>query len=1018
VVSRYFIILRVSLATCLSLSSAYFAFSQRTNLTAPRKDLPVGFELNRGQVQSGIDFVARGDAYTVYVRAGHASLHLNRLDVATTASTASRENLDAGMNLLGASETPELLPEGKLPGYTNFLFGSDPAKWITEVASYAKIRYTNVYPGIDLLYHGNQDRIENDFIVLPGADPRQIKLGFSNARKLHLNKQGDLALLLDDAEFTLLKPRAYQFIAGKEVAVAATYVLKDGQAHFRLGRYDRNTALTIDPVLVYATFFGGGIGASGTFQTVTAAAADAVGNLYVVGITDSTSFPLTPGSLSATPAGDFLAKFDPTGATLIYSTYFAGLTDSGFQSSASLVVDASGNTFVAGPADPGLPIPASAHAFQSASKAIGLLKFNSTGTAILAGTYFGGSGGVGPTPDGLGGMAIDASGNIYLAGSTSSTDFPTQTPLQASLGVSQANAFVSKLDPTLSTLLYSTYLGQASSAGGSSIAVDMAGNAYVVGSANSGFPTTSTAFQTTAAMGGAFLAKLDPTGTSLLYATYVSGSSASGGRAVGVDASGNMFVAGQNIAPDFPVLNPVQTCTVTPPLLSSGFVAELNPSGSLVFSSCLGTDNLTSDTTASRLAVDPAGKIFVLGETEGTVALMNPIDSNPKPNFVSEIDATSHALVFSTYAAGPGVVCCDGSSDHATSIAVDSNDNIYVLGWTTPQDGDNSFDAFPVFNARQPLFVQDCTNPSGCPSSEAFILKISPNSGAAAAIVPSQANFAVPLPGTTNVPTTVPLTVMDLGTDPLTISNIVTSPGFSQTNNCGTVAPSGGSCTVQVTLAAGSGPSTGILTITDSSAGSPHIVDLLGPGNSADTNGFSLSAINASASVSAGASAAYSLAVTAGTSFSGVVKFECSGVPAGAGCSVSPSPVTLGQGQLDTVSVTVTTTAPKTAQSTIHRNEIASAHRHSSWIAVSSFAVFGVALLPIVLMGKNARGSNLLRNILLVALSIATFGCGGGGSSGGGGSPTNGTPAGTYTIVITGSSGSANQMAKLMLTVQ
>jgi Beta-propeller repeat len=1015
---RFPFFLRSSLAMCLSILSASFAFSQRPNLTTPRKGLPVSFELNRGQVPSDIDFVARGDAYTVYVRAGRASLHLNHPDVANTASKANRESFDASINLVGASETPELLPEVKLPGHSNFLFGSDPAKWITGVASYAAMRYENVYPGIDLLYHGNQDRIENDFIVRPGADPRQITLSFSNARKLSLNNQGDLMMLLDNTEFTLLKPRAHQFIAGKEVAVAAAYVLEDGQAHFHLGQYDLKTALTIDPVLVYATFFGGGIGSSAIFQSIASATVDAAGNLYVVGVTDSTSFPVTQGAFSGTPASDFLAKFDPIGANLIFSTYFGGLSNFGDQSAISLAVDASGNIFVAGRADAGLPIPASAHPFQAATKSLGMLKFNSTGSAILAGTYLGGSGGVGPTPDGFGGMATDTGGNVYLTGSTSSTDFPTQTPLQTSLGTSQANAFVSKLDPTLSTLLYSTYLGQASSAEGSSIAVDTAGNTYVVGSAGTGFPTTSNAFQSAAPMGGAFLAKLDPTGTSLLYATYVSGSAASGGRAVGVDASGNMYVAGQNVATDFPVLNPVQTCNLTPPLLSSGFISELDSSGALVFSSCLATDNLTSNTSVSLLTLDAKGNVFALGATEGTVVLMNPIDSIPKPNFVSEIDATSHTLVFSSYVAGTGTVCCDGSGDHATSLAVDSNDNIYVAGWADPEDGNDSVEAFPIFNARQPLFVQNCTDPiTGC-SADAFILKISPNSGAAAAVFPSQANFAVQLPGATNLPTTIPLTVVDLGTDPLTISSIVTSTGFTQTNNCTTVTASGGTCTIQVTLSAGSGPSTGILTITDSSAGSPHIVDLLGPGNSANTNSFSLSAINASASVSAGASATYSLAVTAGSSFSGAVQLACSDVPVGVGCSINPSSVTLGQGQLDTVSVNITTTAPQAAQSAIRSNEIASAHRRSSWLGVSSFAVFAVSLLPLILRGKNSRGSNLLWCILPVLLSILAFGCGSGGSAGGGPVPVNGTPTGTYTIVITGSSGGSNQKTNLMLTVQ
>ena len=485
---------RILASACLLLVAGSPSFSQANKLVNT-KTFPVSFEVNRGQTSPDVQFVARAKSYTAYIRGGRATFHLNRSTGYNVAEKDAPKNLEVGMSLVGANEQPDAQAEDKLPGYSNFLFGPDPNKWITSVAQYAKVRYSNVYPGIDVLYRGNQGRIENDFVVLPGADPRQITLGFSSTRETRLNKAGDLALRVGDAEFTLQKPHAYQSIAGQQVEVAASYILKNGRAHFHLGHYDPNTTLTIDPVLVYSTFFGGGISPSGNFQTVTSAAVDAAGNLYVVGVTNSTSFPVTPGALSATPAGDFLSKFDPTGATLIFSTYFAGMTNFGDQSAISLVIDGSGNAFVAGRTDPGLPIPASSHPFQPATKSLGLLKFNSTGTEILAGTYLGGSGGVGPTPDELGGMTIDSAGNVYLTGSTSSADFPTQTPLQASLGVSQANAFVSKLDPTLSTLLYSTYLGQASSAGGASVAVDTAGNAYVVGTATTGFPTTSAAFQ-------------------------------------------------------------------------------------------------------------------------------------------------------------------------------------------------------------------------------------------------------------------------------------------------------------------------------------------------------------------------------------------------------------------------------------------------------------------------------------------------------------------------------------------
>jgi hypothetical protein len=296
---------RILVSACLLLAAASPSFSQASKLINT-KTLPVSFEVNRGQTSPHIDFVARAEGYTVYIRPGQATFRLNRSDRSNAVEKDSRENLETGINLVSAKEHPEVQPEDKLPGYSNFLFGPDPHKWITDVTHYAKIRYANVYPGIDVIYHGNQDHLENDFVVLPGANPREITFSFSNTRKPHLNKQGDLVLRLGDGEFKLQKPRAYQLIAGKEVEVAAAYVLRDGQAHFHLGRYAPSTPLIIDPVLVYSTFLGGGFGSTGNFQAATAAAVDASGNLYVVGVTDSSSFPVTPGVLGPSPASGFL----------------------------------------------------------------------------------------------------------------------------------------------------------------------------------------------------------------------------------------------------------------------------------------------------------------------------------------------------------------------------------------------------------------------------------------------------------------------------------------------------------------------------------------------------------------------------------------------------------------------------------------------------------------------------------------------------------------------------------------
>jgi hypothetical protein len=166
-------------------------------------------------------------------------------------------DVEVGIDLLGARRQPEFRMEDKLPGRSNYLFGSDPSKWFTDVPQYSKVRYADVYPGIDVTYYGSQGSLEHDFEVHPGADVNRIRLAFSGAQYAELSSGGDLALRVGDGEVRLEKPRAYQVIRKKKVDVLANYVLRHGQAVFRLGRYDKSRILIIDPVLVYSTYFGG-----------------------------------------------------------------------------------------------------------------------------------------------------------------------------------------------------------------------------------------------------------------------------------------------------------------------------------------------------------------------------------------------------------------------------------------------------------------------------------------------------------------------------------------------------------------------------------------------------------------------------------------------------------------------------------------------------------------------------------------------------------------------------------------
>lgn len=314
--------------------------------------------------------------------------------------------------------------------------------------------------------------------------------------------------------------------------------------------------LLFDPVLAYSTFLGGdnyAFPGGAPAQYAAVVFVDTSGNLYVAGQTNSPDFPVTPGVVESKDSGaGFLSKLDPTGQTLIFSTYVNGL-----QGVSAMTVDTAGDIYVAGPATlpntsgiPTLPIPAGSTPFQATPQGIGIIKLNNNATSILSATYLGGS----ADNNTLGGLAVDSSDNLYVTGSTDSNDFPTHAALQGSLGTSGQNVFVTVLNPTLSTAVYSTYLGLNSSAltgtGPHAIAVDVAKNAYIVGLATTGFPVTSGTCTVAAPASCAFVAKLDPAGSTVLFATYL-GTDQAQGNAVAVDSSQNIYLSGQT-NPGFP----------------------------------------------------------------------------------------------------------------------------------------------------------------------------------------------------------------------------------------------------------------------------------------------------------------------------------------------------------------------------------------------------------------------------------------------------------------------------------
>jgi hypothetical protein len=593
------------------------------------------------------------------------------------------------MGLVGAARKPLVSGLEELPGKANYFIGNDPAKWRTNVPTYAKVHYREVYPGIDLVYYGNQRSLEYDFVVAPGADPRKIALSFKGAERLEIDAQGDLVLHTMGGIIRQHKPVIYQEVDGVRQEVAGGYVRKGkNRIGFKVAAYDSSRPLVIDPILSYSTYLGGGSSDGGG-----GIVADAAGNAYVTGGTSSVNFPTTVGAVQSAGAGPnaFVTKLDATGSALVYSTYLGG---SGFDSAIGIAVDGAGNAYVVGTTNAG-DFPTTGEAIQrtigGATDAF-VAKLDPSGSALVYSTYLGGS----DTEDAAA-IAVDVAGSAYVTGWTTSTNFPTTGEAVQPISGGAFDAFVTKLNPAGSALVYSTYLGGESFDFGLGIAVDTAGSAYVVGQTFSpGFPTTPGAFQPVPFRPGsidAFVTKLDPTGSTLLYSTYLGGSDHDSGDAIAVDRDGNAFVAGSTRSIDFPT-----TAGAFQPVFVSRletwdvFVTKLNVTGSAPdYSTFLGGRETDF---GFGIAVDVSGNAYVSGGTSSIdfSTTTNAFQSNAPFSgnaFVTKFDPAGVALLYSTYLGGD-------SSDGSNMIAIDGSGNAYVTGSTESIDFPTTPGSFQV----------------------------------------------------------------------------------------------------------------------------------------------------------------------------------------------------------------------------------------------------------------------------------------------------------------------------------
>jgi hypothetical protein len=694
-------------------------------------NLPLSFEANRGQTESEVKFISRGRGHSLFLTSTEAVLRLSNRGARTAGSELRTSSKTIGayrlssstdtvlrMRLVGANPESQVSGLEELPGKLNYFIGNDPKNWHTNISAYAKVKYRDVYPGVDLIYHGNQRQLEYDFVVAPGADPSAIHLEFKGIQQLRISKDGDLVLQTTAGKIRQHKPMVYQDIEGTKREIASRYtMLSNNRIGFQVAEYDANRPLLIDPVVfIYSTYLGGNA-SDGTTQGLSIAV-DASGNAYVTGTTISANFPTTPGVFqTGNNGGDgdvFVTKLNPTGTGLVYSTYLGG---SGFDAVSAIAVDADSNAYVTGGTN-SADFPTTPGSFQTpqlGTFSVIVTKLNPTGTSLVFSTYFGGGVDIAGNRRGeLGSdIAVDASGNAYVTGATLSTNFPTTSgAFQSVNNGGGGDVFVTKLNPTGAALVYSTYLGGNDQDYGYSVAADTYGNAYVTGNTNSAdFPTTPGAFQTVRNGGGdAFVTKLNPTGTALVYSTYFGSSRGETGRGILVDASGNAYVTGFTTWTDFPT-TPGAFQTTFGGGSEDSFVTKLNPTGTaLVYSTYLGGSG--SDQSEGRgIAIDTAGNAYVTGNTDSTnFPTANPFQSArsvDRDAFVTKLNSTGTALVYSTYLGG-------NSSDYGIGVAVDTSGNAYVAGITFSTN-------FPT----TPGAVQTAGQTNNGNNSDGFVVKIS-----------------------------------------------------------------------------------------------------------------------------------------------------------------------------------------------------------------------------------------------------------------------------------------------------
>jgi uncharacterized repeat protein (TIGR01451 family) len=650
-----------------------------------------------------------------------------------TLGLAARENV--AVDFLGANASPLIEMADPLPGRINRISGSSRR---TDIPTYGALVYRELYPGIDLRYEGTSGHLKGTYTLAPGADPALIRWRYSDgsaslsaeivATPSNGLEAGDLQIVLGAERPALIEraPVAWQEIDGTQIPVFAAYTLPDdGSIGFTIGDYNPAYPLIIDPVLVYGTYYGGS-----NDETVADITVAPDGSVYIVGTTQSNNLPLANPLRSAPNQGldVFLFKLDATGKNLLYATYLGG---SDYERAGGVGIDLAGNIYITGstrsndfPVENGYQMT---HAsLPNSTTDAFVVKLNPAGNDLLYGTYYGGLG-----IDEAHGMVVTPLGEVYIAGYTEAFDFPTLNglPSPACSSTDSSNAFVVHLNPAqtgATSRVYATKYGGCRGDAASDIALDEDGFIYIVGWTSSLDLVIQNGFQATpphiSDMGAGFVAKLNPSGTAVLYSSYLNGSGTDIlSAAAAVD--GDLYVVGSTFSNDFPV---TPGAFDTQRSVWDGFATRIDTekvgAASLVYSTYLGGSNSED---AYDVSVDSYGYAYVAGKT--TSSSWFPLNSDsvqPQPSgywdsFLVVLNATGEWIRYGTYLAGT-------QDDSATAIVLDSERNVYVAGETRSIDFIRKNPYQLTNRGGYDVFALRLEQPAPMPTAQ-LILSIYPN---------------------------------------------------------------------------------------------------------------------------------------------------------------------------------------------------------------------------------------------------------------------------------------------------